>query len=119
MKHTHYFITTLLMTALCFSACEKGHTGGNEQGGLLPTNYISIKDSSFSPELLTVVSGSSITFVNTTNIPQTIISTDSLIIPAAVIAANTSFFFKNDTIDAVMYHFTDKPAIAGVVTFMP
>ncbi|RYD93784.1 MAG: hypothetical protein EOP54_18615 [Sphingobacteriales bacterium] len=119
MKITFYAAALFILTAFLFSACEKPHVGGNSAGGLLPTNYISIKDSSFSPASLTVVSGSSITFVNTTSVPQRIISSDSLLIRDTTIAANKSYFFKNDTISQVIYHFSNKPAVGGVVNFTP
>lgn len=88
-------------------------------GGQLPTNYIIVKDSSFSPNDLTVVSGSSITFVNNTPGAHTIASQDSHYLKPVKIESGSSYFFKKDTIGTVNYKCMTHPNVTGVIKFLP
>lgn len=114
------FRTTVLMAFLSIAviSCDKMENI-DAKGGELPTNYISILDSSFSPTGLTVVAGSSITFVNNTNADKSIISTDSLTIKSVTLKPNNSFVFKKDTVGVFSYHLTNKPAVNGSFTLLP
>jgi hypothetical protein len=119
MKHklllTAFFISNLIY----FSSCEKNHTGSNSGGGLLPTNYIVIHDSSFSPSTLSVVSGSSITFLNQTNSVQRLISDDSTTIRDTSIAPHKSFFYKKDDVGVFYYHLVNKITARGTFIVTP
>ncbi|WP_255156863.1 cupredoxin domain-containing protein [Ferruginibacter sp. HRS2-29] len=118
MKQRLFFVAAALYLAFTFFACAK-HTNYDAQGGGLPSNYIAVNDSSFSPVTLTVVSGSSITFVNNTTTAKSIITTDSVTIKATTIAPNSSFVFKKDTTGTFYYHLTNKPAAGGMFTLTP
>jgi plastocyanin len=89
------------------------------KGGDLPTNYIIVKDSSFSPSTLTVVSGSSITFVNNTAIAHSIATDDGATMPVIVIEPGKSFFFKKDTSGVFPYHCTTHPSAMGTIIITP
>ncbi len=99
-------------------SCSKT-TGDDGQGGQLPTHYVIIKDNSFSPSLLTVATGSSITFVNSTSDEHRIVSDDSAAIVSPVIASNTSFFYKKDTVGTINYHCSNHPTVTGTIILRP
>ena len=70
----HLFIL-LLIVSLFFTSCNKDGAGQSVPvGGNLPTNYIIISDGAFSPNSITVVNGSSITFVNRSGVAKGIYS---------------------------------------------
>ncbi len=100
-------------------SCDKQNSGFNPQGGNIPTNYINILDSSFSPAVLTIAIGSSITFVNSTNTIRTIVSDDSVTIITPGIPAFGSYFYKKDTIGTFNYHCVEKPSARGTVVLRP
>jgi len=115
-------LNTLLLTGVLFTAlysCTKTADDFTGQGGSLPTHYITIKDSSFSPAILTVATGSSITFVNDTDFEHSIVSDDSATILSGSIAHKTSFFFKKDTIGTFTYHCGLHPTVKGTIILRP
>ncbi len=112
----------LLVTAVLVAAlysCTKSADDFTAEGGLLPTHYIIIKDSSFSPATLTVATGSSITFVNDTDFEHSIVSDDSSAILSGVIAHKTSFFYKKDTVGIITYHCGLHPTVKGTIILRP
>lgn len=110
-------IIGLIFAIVCFVACNKEGAGITDaQGGLLPTNYIIINDSAFSPKDIVVVNGNSFTFVNQTASTKGIYSVDSFVINKQGLLSNTSFFFKKDTIGTIYYFMTGKPAVRGSIT---
>ncbi|MEQ1555054.1 MAG: hypothetical protein ABL929_12790 [Ferruginibacter sp.] len=105
---------------IVITACNKNATGMPEpQGGLLPTNYIFIKDATFSPTNITAVNGSSFTFVNQSGSSKGLYSSDSVIINKQGIADNTSYFFKKDTVGTIYYRMAGKPTVVGSITLTP
>ena len=111
------FTVAIVVCATMLFSCDKGSF--DPQGGDLPTNYIVFRDSSFTPPAISIIQGSSITFLNQTSEAQSIITTDSITIPVTVIAANSFYFFKKDTAGTFFYHLTNKPAIGGTFTLTP
>ena len=111
-------IFTFLVLGFFALSCSK-NIDYNPQGGNLPTNYIVLKENGFSPQFLTVVSGSSITFVNQTTVPHTLRTSDSITIPPVSIAANSSFFFKKDTSGTFSYYCEIHPAETGIIIITP
>lgn len=119
MKNIFYFAFNLVI-AYSFISCNKDSAGQPEPvGGELPTNFIIINDSSFSPASVRVVNGSSITFVNRTSTPKGIYSSDSVVINKQNILTNTSYFFKKDTVATIFFRMAGKPAASGSITFTP
>ena len=119
MKNTPrlcFVVLTLLSIAIV--SCDKNGIS-EPAGGDLPTNYIMVKDSSFTPGLLTVVSGSSITFVNNTGIAHTVMTDDSTTIKMVAIAPGTSYFYKKDTSGTFPYHCTLHPVARGTIIITP
>jgi len=109
-------LNVLLLAGILFAglySCTKSEEDFTAQGGLLPTNYITIKDSSFSPSTLTVAAGSSITFVNSTDFEHSIVSEDSATILSGIIASKTSFYYLKDTVAVINYHCGKHPAVKG------
>jgi len=119
MKQKLAFASTLLVTIFSIIGCERAHVGANTGGGLIPTNYIMIKDSSFSPANLSMVSGNSITFVNQSSIVQRLISDDSTTIRDTSIQPNKSYFWKKDTFGTFNYHLVNKTTARGSLTITP
>ena len=115
----HLFIL-LLIVSLFFTSCNKDGAGQSVPiGGNLPTNYIIISDGAFSPNSITVVNGSSITFVNHSGVAKGIYSSDSVVINKQNIADNTSYFFKKDTVGTLIFRMAGKPSASGSITFTP
>ena len=113
-------LLALAAVAFTFSSCERECSGcPDAAGGLLPTNYIIIKDSSFSPSSITAVNGSSFTFVNNTGSIKGIYSLDSIIINKPSIQTTSSYFFKKDTVGTIYYHMAGKPTVIGSITLTP
>lgn len=121
-KNMLILIIGLMITGLC--ACNK-NSNFDPQGGELPTHYISFRDSSFSPSILTVANGSSITFLNQTNTAFTLVGDDSSFLKPVVIDANSFYFFKPDTATAVPvqiyipYHNVERPTARGTIILNP
>ena len=119
MKKILYF--SLFFTAFnVFISCNKDGAGQPEPiGGALPTNYIIVNDSTFSPSNVTVVNGSSITFVNRSGSSKGIYSSDSMVINKQNILINSSYFFKKDTVGTIIFKMAGKPSASGSITFTP
>jgi plastocyanin len=117
MKFNTFLIGGLLL-ALLYS-CNKSTDNSNIKGGTIPTHYIKILNDSFSPQQLTVAVGSSITFVNNTDVTHTIVSDDSAAILSPGILPSTSYFYKKDTVATIPYHCKEHQNIRGSITFRP
>lgn len=100
---------------LLAAGCTKIYDGEPGVGGQLPSNFIAVKDSSFFPVILSVVNGSTITFVNNTATDKQIQSTDSVIIPRVTIPAGGFYKFTKDTTASFQYYRVDKPAVVGQI----
>ena len=120
MKYSLFIFFIILIISISLAACTK-NIDYPEQGGNLPSNYIIIEPGgSFSPLLLNVVSGSSITFVNNDTKPHHIISNDSISIITNIIAPKSFYFFKNDTLTGVFpYKCLLDASIRGTIIITP
>ena len=119
MKNIIYSVL-ILFIANIFISCNKDGAGQPEPvGGDLPTTYIIISDAAFSPTSVTVVNGSSITFVNRSGAAKGIYSSDSVVINKQNILDNTSYFFKKDTVGTIIFRMAGKPSASGSITFTP
>ena len=119
MKYLFIFLAFLIVS-LAFISCNKDGSDQPEPvGGALPTNYIIVNDSTFSPSSVTVVNGSSITFVNRSGTAKGIYSSDSMVINKQNILINTSYFFKKDTVGTIIFRMAGKPSASGSITFTP
>ncbi len=106
--------------ALVFYACSS-EIPKNESGGSVTTQYISIVDNGFSPDNLTGASklsiGTSITFVNQTDVAHTIVSDDTITFPARTIQPAKYAIYKKDTIGVFQYHCKEHPTVRGKIEF--
>jgi plastocyanin len=111
----------LLFATITLFACTKITEDVTAAGGNLPTHYIVIEaNGSFTPALLRVASGSSITFVNNDKKPHNIMSNDSISIRTNVIAPNGFFKFKNDTLVGIFpYKCLVDSNIRGTIIITP
>jgi hypothetical protein len=115
-----YFLILIVVTNLLLMGCSKEGNGvGEPQGGLLPSNYIIIKDGAFSPANTIAVRGASFTFVNQSGSTKGIYSNDSIVINKASIDNNASYYFKKDTVGTVFYFMAGKPSVQGSITLTP
>ena len=121
MKKYLFASVLALLIATALFGCTKVTEEFNAVGGDLPTHYIVIQaNGSFSPSLLSVASGSSITFVNNDKKPHNIMSTDSISIRTNVIAPNGFFKFKNDSLIGVFpYKCLLDSTIRGTIIITP
>ena len=119
MKKILYF--SFFFTAVnVVTSCGKDGAGQPVAvGGDLPTNYIIVNDSTFLPSSVTVVNGSSITFVNRSSTAKGIYSSDSVVINKQNILSNTSYFFKKDTVGTIIFRMAGKPSASGSITYTP
>lgn len=113
-----FFASGILSLALLLS-CDKVEEGYNPVGGNVPTNYITINDSSFSPSTLTLVSGSSVTFLNSTRGSHQIITDDSATINTGVLAPQGFFYWKKDIEGSLQFHCLQHPNARGVLILTP
>jgi len=117
IRLNYLLLTGLVLAGFC--SCSKDEDF-DAQGGQLPTHYINIMDSSFSPAVLTVAYGSSVTFLNKTTNGHTIVSEDSAAIVSPLIAPDLSYYVKPDTSSAsaqiiVNYHCKEHPLVTGTI----
>ena len=120
MKHITLrglFISLLIISTVY--SCSQNDELFDAQGGTLPTNYILIKDAAFTPDVITVATGSSFTFVNETNDEHSIVSDDSSAILSGIIRVNSSYYYKKDTVGVIRYHCGQHPSVRGAITFRP
>jgi plastocyanin len=111
------------ITAALFS-CSKSESDFDPQGGELPTNYIIINETSFSPAVLTIANGSSVTFSNRATGSRTVLSADSATIVSPLIAPGTGYFVKPDTMSGsqqvyINYHCKEMPGVTGTIILTP
>ena len=123
MKNRTLFPAFFLLVVFLYS-CGKGNDGVSAaQGGGIPTNYIILNDSSFSPTAITAVIGNSFTFVNHSGAAAGIYSSDSIIINKQNIPNNSSFYFKKDTAISspyvIIFRQAGKPNVTGSITLTP
>jgi plastocyanin len=116
MKSNYFFAVGILLV-IVFYSCQKAPSTFSTSGGNLPTHYINILDSSFSPNDITLSIGSSITFLNSTTINHTIISDDSAALVTTTILPFNSYFYKKDTVGVINYHCKEHPAVRGRIEF--
>lgn len=100
-------------------SCTKSADDFTGNGGGLITHYILAKDSSFSPTVLTLQMGNSITFVNDTENEHSIVSDDSSTILSGVILPHNSYYFRKDTVGTIRYHCGKHPSVKGVIYLNP
>ncbi len=118
-----FLMLNALLIGSLFS-CSKSEEDFGAQGGLLPTNYINIQDNSFSPSVLSVANGSSITFLNKTTTSHTIVSTDSSTILSPSITSGSFFYVRPDTLSGslpvnINYHCKEHPSVTGKIILLP
>lgn len=123
MKNRFLFAAFFSLVWFLYS-CGKGNDGvAAAQGGGIPTNYIILTNTSFSPSAITAVIGNSFTFVNHSGAAAGIYSSDSLVINKQNIADNTSFYFKKDTAISspytIIFRQAGKPNVTGSITLTP
>jgi plastocyanin len=120
MKNNLFTPVIMLFISVALATCTKT-TDFEAVGGDLPTNYITLQaDGSFTPAILRVASGSSITFVNNDNEPHQLLSSDSVSINTGLIEPVRSFFFKKDTlVGTISYRCTLDSNIRGTVIITP
>lgn len=123
MKISKSLILFAMMIAGLY-ACNKNEDF-TPSGGLLPTNYIRILDSSFNPSLLIVANGNSFTFLNGTTVAHTIVSDDTTTLRAVLINPDSSYYFKPDTATIlpvqinIPYHCVEHPSARGIIILTP
>ncbi|MBN8835571.1 MAG: hypothetical protein BGO53_13270 [Sphingobacteriales bacterium 39-19] len=113
---TGLFFFILLL--VCYS-CSKPKDIHDQNGGSLPSNYVDIKDSSYNPAVLTLVSGSSVTFVNNTATTHTLISGNTQFFDSAIVTPGHFFFLKKDIDGVLEYHCKEHPDFIGRIFFTP
>lgn len=116
----HFFVAAAALILFLFTSCTE-KTTFNEAGGNLPSNYIIVqRDGTFGPAMLTVASGSTITFVNNDLNAHQFMSNDTLSINTPRIEPGASYVFQNDTIyGAFPYKCILDTALRGTIIITP
>lgn len=104
---------------LMLAACGKDNTVSNDGGGLLPTHYVIITDSSIAPESLTLAAGGSVTFVNHAATTRSVVSSDSALILSGPIPSGSSYYYYKDTVGTIFYHLQENRLLGGSITYTP
>lgn len=123
MKYMRILVFGLTIAAGLL-ACDKNEEF-NAVGGELPTNYIRYRDSAFTPNVLDIANGSSITFLNQTSEPITIKGDDTTLLKTVLILPDSYYFFKPDTLPptpvsiSIPYHCVERPSSRGVIILRP
>ncbi len=116
-------VIILFTSAIMYSCTKEGAGQSEPKGGEIPTNFIILKNGTFSPSALTVVNGNSVTFVNYSGETAGIYSSDSITINKQGIAPNTSYYFKKDSAISsdytIIYRQAGKPNVTGSITITP
>lgn len=115
--HSLFFLGGI--TAILVSSCDDGYSDFTSQGGGLTTSYVYLLDGSVQPAYLKIATGSSVTFVNNSGQPHTIISDDTFTIKTNLILPAKSFLFKKDTFGIFPYHCVEHPNVTGTIEFRP
>ncbi len=122
MKKSRLFFLLAIAAIGGFYACNKDNKF-NPQGGDLPTHYIEVQDSGFTPNMATEANGSSFTFLNHTTGIHTIMSDDTFTIKHTTLLPDSFLFFKPDTVIAsqlyIPYHCVEHPTARGVIILNP
>ena len=119
MKHliSHRYVLFFSILIL-FSSCDKNDSF-EPGGGMLPTRYVTIRDTAIVPSLLTISLGNSITFLNQASAPRRVISQDNRTIVSPLIGRDSSYFWKKDTIGTFYIHLVEKPSITSTIQIVP
>jgi len=104
---------------LTLNSCNKEDQGYGESGGDIPTNYVLLKDGSISPSVLTLVAGNTITFLNQTNEPHQIISSDSVTFNTGLIQPNKFYTWTKDIDGTFQIHCVQHPNVRATITLTP
>lgn len=118
MKHFQTGII-LLMATFTFLSCAKNDVGFVGQGGNVPGYFIAVRDSSFSPGMLSVALGSTITFTNQSSIAHTIAGSDTSVIPPTLLSPGKSFKIAPVAAGTVSYHCATHPSVFGIINLNP
>lgn len=108
-----------LLSASIFFSCDKSNDGFIPQGGQLPTRYVTIRDTAIIPSILTISVGNSITFLNQTATPKSVVSQDSATILSGPIPAGSFYFWKKDTTGTFEIHLTENPLLRSTIVIVP
>lgn len=115
-KSAIYLAAMLMITA---ASCNKSNSDFLPTGGQLPTRYMTLRDSAFTPSVLSIAVGNSITFLNQGSIPRSIVSDDNSTIVTGPIQPGGSFFYKKDTTGVFGIHCVETPALRATIIITP
>ena len=118
LSKIHFICVFFILSGFIIS-CTPASPNTNGVGGALPTHYISIQNSTISPNNLTVSIGSSITFLNQTSSNITLVSDNCNLLDSNLISSNRFLIFKPDTVGTITYHTVEFPTVRGQITFRP
>jgi hypothetical protein len=116
MKKDLNYLLMIVLSGMIIASCTKNENpNAYAAGGGVPTNYISILDNGFSPSVLIVANGSSITFLNSTNNTHTLVSDDSTTLVTTPILPAKYFAFRKYFVGILNYHCVQHPSETGII----
>jgi plastocyanin len=116
MKKGLNYLIVIVLSGLLITSCSKSENANSyAAGGGVPTNYISILDNGFSPSVLRVANGSSITFLNSTNSTHTLVSDDSTTLVTTPILPTKYFSYRKYFVGILNYHCVEHPSETGII----
>jgi len=117
MKFFYFSVIGALLIG--FSACNKANGSFDSEIGTIPANDIQIRDNQFYPATDSVAIGAYIRFINTTTTSHLMISDDTVTVKTPVIAPDSNYTFKINTIGTFRYHCAQHPSVKGVIVMRP
>jgi plastocyanin len=116
MKKGFQYLLVIVFGGLLITSCSKNENANSYAAGNgLPTNYISILDNGFSPNVLIVPNGSSITFLNSSNSTHTLVSDDSTTLVTTPILPTKYFSYRKYFVGILNYHCVEHPSETGII----
>ena len=116
MKKGLNYLLVIVLGGLMIASCSKNENANSyAAGGGVPTNYISILDDGFSPAVLRVANGSSITFLNSSSNTHTLVSDDSTTLVTTPILPAKYFSYRKYFVGILNYHCVEHPSERGII----
>lgn len=116
MKKGLNYLFVIVFGGMLIASCNKNENANSYAAGNgLPTNYVSILNGGFSPNVLIVPNGSSITFLNSSSSTHTLVSDDSVTLVTTPIAPNKYFSYRKYFVGILNYHCVEHPSETGII----
>ncbi|UEG49513.1 cupredoxin domain-containing protein [Ferruginibacter lapsinanis] len=121
MKKIHFISILLLLSAVTIInfGCKKDSTTTTVPTGGGPTEDVSISGSAFSPSVLTISKGTTVTWENHDAMSHTVTSDDGTSFNSGTLGTHGTFSFKFNTAGTYNYHCSFHSSMTASVVVNP